>query len=1056
MFRLILEKPLVFLIGILIICLLGVVSVLRIPVQMIPDVTPRQVSVETSWPGAAPEDVEREIILEQERVLRGIPDLERMTANAEFGAATVELEFPAGVPIAEALVRVNNALAQVSGYPDTADEPRVVAESVSDDPFMYFSVERLAADGQAVQTETNWVENTLRPRLERVPGVANVRVIGGAERQIHILLDPVKLSARRLSVGDVRDALRARNRDLSGGDKDFGKRRYFLRTIGRFSDVEALNDLILKEENGAHIRLRDVGRAEMATEEPKSMAFTNGTPIILLGIGKQAGANVITVRDDVVAAVDDLNRQMLKGRGLTMRLLTEDVRYVEQSVRAVVNDLLLGAVLAALALFAFLRSPSATLIGAAGLPICVLAAFLILLSAGRTINVISLSGIAFAIGMTVDNSVVALENISRHLAMGKSRFTAALDGVGEVWPAILSSTLTTVMVFIPVLFLEMEAGQLYSDIAVAISGSILMSMVVAVVVVPMAANRWLVPPSPAARAKGDGWFTALTVRAVRWSVDGLGRQLAILAVTLAATATIMLTMVPPAEYLPEGEEATVFGFMATPPGTSMAAMMEIWQEIDPILTRAAQAPEGGEAVEGIPPLSLNLSFIRPGFMRFVVEPKTPEDAQALIMALTRTMRSFPGVRAFAAKGSIFSGNSGGARAISVELSGGGGSLETLYATSLTVLDRARDLYDGVQVNSDPSPPTLSLSQPVLEIHPNWERASELGVSQTELGYTLRAYADGAFADEFILDDDKIDMMLRVDPAANSGRHEFETLVLYTGRGEPVPVSTVAEIRETVGSSTIARVDGQRTVTLTIIPPRAVALETAIAQVRDTLLPALRAEGVIPDAIATRIAGAGSAFDEIRSALAGGFALALAITYLVLVAVFGHWGFPLIIMAVVPLGISGGLAGLWLFNAAGAHLDLIGWPPLHQPFDVLTMLGFLILIGTSVNNPILIVEYAVENMKRRGMTVTEAVVDAVHLRLRPILITTVAAIVGLAPLVMIPSPGTELYRGLGVVVMFGLLFSTLVSLIVLPVVLALVFRLPARSAAGQVVEQGATG
>ncbi|MCW2246584.1 multidrug efflux pump subunit AcrB [Azospirillum fermentarium] len=1054
MFRLILEKPLVFLIGILIVCLLGVVSVLRIPVQMIPDVTPREVSVETSWPGAAPEDVERDIILEQERVLRGIPDLERMTATADFGYGSIVLKFPPAVPIADALVRVNNALAEVPSYPDNADRPRVVAESVSDDPFMYFSLERLAADGPGVQTETGWVENTLRPRLERVPGVANVRVIGGLDRQIHILLDPVKLSARRLTVGEVRDALRARNRDLSGGDRDFGKRRYFLRTIGRFADVEALNGLILREDNGTHIRLRDVGRAEMAAEEPQSMAFADGKPIILLGIAKRAGANVIGVRDAVVEAVADLNPHTLKERGLTLRLLTDDVRYVEQSVRAVVDDLALGAVLAALALFVFLRSPSATLIGAAGLPICVLAAFLILLAAGRSINVISLSGIAFAIGMTVDNSVVALENISRHLAMGKSRFAAALDGVGEVWPAILSSTLTTVMVFIPVLFLEMEAGQLYSDIAVAIAGSIVMSMMVAVIVVPMAANRWLAPPSPAQRARGDGWFTRLTVRAVRWSVGGLGRQLAILAATLAATAAVLLTMIPAAEYLPEGEEATVFGFMATPPGTNMAAMTEMWRQVDGVLTRAVNDEKGAE---GIPPLSLNLSFIRPGFLRFVAVPRSREDSQALIVAMTRTMRAFPGVRAFAAKGSIFSGNGGGARAITVELSGGR-SLEALYTSSLAVLDRARGLYDDVQVNSDPSPPTLALSQPVLEVHPNWERTSALGISQTELGYTLRAYADGAFADEFLLDDDKIDMMLRLDPAAGNGRHAFETLVLYTGRGEPVPVSAVAEIRETVGSSSITRVDGRRTVTLTIIPPRSVALETAIAEIRGTLLPTLRAEGVIPEGVSTRIAGAGSAFDEIRSALAGGFLLALAITYLVLVAVFGHWGFPLIIMAVVPLGVGGGFAGLWLFNTMGAHLDLIGMAPLNQPFDVLTMLGFLILIGTSVNNPILIVEYAVENIKKRGMTAAEAVEDATRLRLRPILITTVAAIAGLAPLVLIPSPGTELYRGLGVVVMFGLLFSTLVSLIVLPVVLALVFRLPAQDGSGvaEPVEQGAAG
>lgn len=1041
MTRLILRNPLAALVSVLILCLLGAVSVFRIPVQMIPDISPRRIMVDTNWPGATPQDVEQEILIEQEKYLRAIPGLVRLSSSAEFGGGQVELEFPSGTSIDEALIHIDNALSQVTDYPETVDRPRIVAESATAEPFLFFGVERLDAaaldgmtDAESIQRETNWIENVLRPRLERVAGVAKAEVIGGAAQEIHILLDPLKLSARSLNVGTVRDAVRARNRDVSGGDRDFGKRRYFLRTIGRFADLEDLADLIVARENGTAIRLRDVGSVTMATQEARSVAFADGRPTLLVTIGKRAGANVIAVKDAVTEAVEELNRHALKERGLTMRLLSEDVRYMERSIDNVLSNLIAGSVLAAVVLLLFLRSIPATAAAAASMPVCTLATLLVLAAAGRSINVISLSGVAFAIGMTLDNSVVALDAIARHLRMGKSKAAATEDGIAEVWPAILSSTLTTVLVFLPVLFITAEAGQLYSDIAIAITGAVIMSMAAALVLVPVVAGRWSV--ASAAPSHGPAREGALGV-AVRWMLRSARRELAILAASAAAMVAVMLYMVPPAEYLPEGEEATVFSFMAAPPGYSMESMQEVWRQIDPLLSRQVGAAQA-DAETGIPPLRVNLSFIRPGFIRFVTEPLNPADTDALIANVTKRMRAIPGMRGFAARGSIFSGNSGGARAIRLELSGG--DLTTLYATALAVLDRAGDLFPDGQVNSDPSPPTLAMSQPFLELHPNWERAGEMGIGLAELGYTLRAYSDGAFADEYLLNDETLDIYLRVAGGLGRDRQSFADLVLHTGRGAPVPLSSLAELRETVGSSSIARIDGFRTVTLTIIPPRSVALESGIAAVRTDLVDRLRAEGVIPDGMSARITGAGGSLDELRSALAGGFLLALAITYLVLVAVFSHWGYPLIIMAVVPTGIGGGLVGLWLYNLAAGLPGGFG-PP--QPFDVLTMMGFLVLVGTVVNNPILIVEQAAVNRRTHGMSGAEAIADALQSRLRPILITTVTTVAGLIPMVAVSSAGTELYRGLGLVVLCGLLISSLVTVTVLPVVLSLVFRLSDR-------------
>ncbi|ALG72584.1 hypothetical protein VY88_17375 [Azospirillum thiophilum] len=1046
MTRLILRNPLVAVVSILILCLLGAVSVFRIPVQMIPDISPRWISVETDWPGATPQDIEQEILIEQEKYLRLVPGLVRLYSRAEFGFGLVEMEFPAGVPVDEALVHIDNALSQVTDYPETVDRPRIVAESSSANPFLFYGIERLdgASDAASLQRETNWIENTLRPRLERVSGVAKAEVSGGAAQEIHIDLDPLKLAARGLGVGTVRDAIRARNRDMSAGDRDFGKRRYFLRTIGRFEDLEDLADLIVARENGTAVRLRDVGTVRMATREARSFAFADGRPTMMISIGKRAGANVIAIKQAMDATVEELNRHALKERGLSMRLLSEDVRYMVRSIDTVLDNLIAGSLLAGVVLLAFLRSVPATAVAAAGMPVCTLATLLVLAASGRSINVISLSGIAFAIGMTLDNSVVALDSIARHLRLGKSRAAATVDGIAEVWPAILSSTLTTVLVFLPVMFLRMEAGQLYSDIAIAITGAVTASMLVALTLVPVVAGRWSVatpersPPERQRPERGRLETDGRLDGAVRWMLRGVRRELAILAATAAAMTGALLYMVPPAEYLPEGEEATVFSFMSAPPGYNMDTMLELWRQIDPLLSRQVGAER---TVDGIPPLRVNLSFIRPGFIRFVSEPLDPADTDALIAAVTQRMRAIPGIRAFAARGSIFSGNGGGARAISLELSGG--ELKPLYATALTVLDRAGDLFPDGQVNSDPTPPTLAMSQPFLELRPDWDRAGEMGIGLAELGYTLRAYSDGAFADEYLLNDEKLDVYLRVADGIGRDRQGFADLVLHTGRGAPVPLSSLADLRETVGSSMISRIDGLRTVTLTIIPPRDVALETGIAAVERDLVGRLRAEGVIPAAMSTRITGAGGALEELREAMTGGFLLALAITYLVLVAVFAHWGLPLIIMAVVPTGIGGGLVGLWLYNLAAGSWDWMGAP---QPFDVLTMMGFLVLVGTVVNNPILIVERAAENRKLHGMGGADAIAEALHSRLRPILITTVTTIAGLVPMVGVPSAGTELYRGLGLVVLCGLLISSIVTVTVLPVVLSLIFRAGDRIAA----------
>ena len=1014
---------------VLIICVLGIAAAFRIPVQMIPDLDVRTISVITGWPGATPQDIEKEILIEQERYLRTLPNLQRMESRAETGQASIELEFPFGVDVNEALIRVSNALSQVTGYPENVDQPRLFSSSFSENAFMYFSL--LPQPGNPLNLNMDMVndfaEDHVRPPMERISGVSQVEINGGAERQVQIHVDPARLAQRGLSLTDVRNAVRERNRDTSAGDIDEGKRRYLIRTIGRFRDMESLQDMIIAERNGANIRLRDVAEVRLDHFEVRSLALVDGEPGINLSVRREPGANVIQIKENMLATVAELEREVLAPNGLRLKLIGDDVRYVESSIRNVLGNLALGAMLATLVMFLFLRSPRATFIGLMGIPVCTIAAFLGLLLFGRTINVISLAGIAFAIGMTVDNSIVVLENIEQARRRGLDRMEAAILGVKEVWPAVLASSATTMLVFAPILFVEEEAGQLYSDIAIAISASIFASMLFALTAVPAACARLGFGNH---YGIGQGLHRGPILRGVEWLTDNHRRRISCLAIAIVSTLGLAWWLMPPAEYLPEGEEPKAFSTMTAPPGYNLEEMSEIGHEINGILAASVDADptlfDRGETA--MPALSYYALRISPGSLRVISEPIRDQDIEPMMAALTDIFSGYPGMRGFSTRGSIISSNQGGTRAVNLDISGA--DQASLYRTADRAFRRAQTLFDNPQLDSEPA--SLSLDQPLVEIRPRWNRLAEAGFSADDFGYTVAALSDGAYVDEFFIDDDKVDIFLFSSAGQAQRLSELRSLPILTPGGNVLPLSALAEIRETVDSESLRRINGSRTVTVRIIPPRGVALETAVARVRNQMIPQMRSAGEINKGVTVSITGAADQLDATRASLSDNLLIAVVLIYLLLVAIFSHWGLPLLILATVPLGIAGGLVGLVAINGAGG---LFGF---HQPFDMITMLGFVILLGTVVNNPILIVDHARQQLKR-GVSAVDAVRDAVASRLRPILMSTATTVFGLAPLVLIPGAGTELYRGVGIVVLVGIVCSAVITLTFLPCLLIVVLK-----------------
>ncbi|MCG7532303.1 efflux RND transporter permease subunit [Psychrobium sp. MM17-31] len=1036
MFKAVIGRGTLVAVVVAIVCILGIVGSLKIPVQMIPDLEVRTITVRTGWAGATPQDVEKEILIEQERYLRSLPNLKRMTSYASMGSARIELEFPFGVDVNDAMINVNNALSQVSSYPDNVDQPRLISSSFSSNAFMYFSLKPEKGNplGLDMDMMRDYAEDFVRPRMESVPGVSEVGVRGGAARQIQIKIDPSRLAQRGISLSDVRGAIRNRNRDASAGDIESDHERYLVRVIGRVNSVEALENVIVSRQNNINIRLKDVADVGLDHYETRSLSFLDGERTISLSVRRESGSNVIAIKEGMLKVVERVNRDLLKHNGLELKLVGDDVEYVQSSLSNVWFNLILGALLAAGVMYFFLRSGKVTLIGVLGIPICTIAAFLGLMMFDRTINVISLAGVAFAIGMTVDNTIVVMESIMQARKKYQSSFEAAVEGVKDVWPAVLASTATTILVFAPILFVQQEAGQLYSDIAIAISGAIIASMLVAIFVVPVTIANFGKTKQVVKQSLqlSDRWL-----KFVGLFIKDKSRAMTTVAVFVIGTLGLAYMLMPAAEYLPEGEEPKAFSMMIAPPSYNLTAMKKIGEELraefDQHVNAVSDKFDNGET--DMPPLSYYSMSVSSGSIWLLSRPVDAANIQAMMDAITKRFRSYDKMRAFSSRGSIISSNDGGTRAVAVDISGP--NIVELYQAAEAVYQEANVVFDNPQINSEPG--SLSLDQPMIEVHPRWERLAELGISNGELGYAISAYSDGAYVDEFILGDDKVDIFMFSNAGNKQNLEQLANSTIMTPAGKVMPLNALADMQASYSSDSLRRIDGNRTVSVYIIPPREVALETAEEMVRTQLITQLRQSGKIAHGINLTISGAADQLEATKASLSSNFIVSIILSYLLLVAIFTHWRYPLFILTTIPLGMAGGLLGLIAVNGVNGALGQLGLSSYHQPLDMITMLGFLILLGTVVNNPILIVDQTLKNLKQAGTSVVDAVKLAVEKRLMPILMSTSTTVFGLAPLVLIPGDGTELYRGVGVIVLSGIIFSTLLTLSFLPALLVSVIK-----------------
>jgi len=480
--RLSIERPVAILAAVLMVVMFGILALVQIPIQLTPDVRKPVISLRTIWPGAAPAEIEREITNRQEDVLKGIKGLDEIISQSQDGRSRITLEFAVGTNMSEAMLLVSNRLDRVNNYPSEATEPSIRTASSDDNPIAWIVLIRTEGNDRPMHSFGDFAEDVIQDRIERVNGIARVNVYGGALKEMEVVVDPEQMARYGLTVTEVVRILRAANSSLSAGDVEEGKRRYVVRTEGEFSNLDDVRRVVLRSITDpvtgsiARVTVGDIGKVNLVSKKPTASIRFNGQPAMVLNAVRETGANVIEVMQDVRAAIKDLNKNILPAEGLRLRQVYDETTYINSSIDLVQQNIFVGGALAAIMLLLFLRSGGATMVISMAIPVSIIGAFVAMAALGRSLNVISLAGIAFAVGMVVDAAIVVLENIYRHRERGASRAEAAYRGTREVWPAVFVSALTTVMVFIPILVMQLEAGQLFRDIAVALSVSVLLSL----------------------------------------------------------------------------------------------------------------------------------------------------------------------------------------------------------------------------------------------------------------------------------------------------------------------------------------------------------------------------------------------------------------------------------------------------------------------------------------------------------------------------------------------------------------------------------------------------
>ena len=1011
--RLAIHRPVTMFMICGVVILLGVMSLVRLPVDLMPDVSYPSLTVRVSYAGVGPLEMEELVTRPIEQALSATSGVERIESTSSEGQSRTTLNFAWGTDLNEAADDVRNRLDRVRGrLPEEADPPVMFKFDANTMPIMGIGVE-----GQYDRvTLREMAENDLSPRLERVPGVASVSVEGGLRRQIHVELSKEKTTALELPVNRIIQLLRSENQNVPLGEIDEGDRTYLLRSQGQFENLQQIRDLVVMTRQGVPVYLKDIAEVKDSTEDLRSFTRINGNPGVRLRVTKQSGQNTVAIADAVRVEVQRINTEM---PGLRLQVLDDSSIFIKRSIAAVQEAALLGAVFVIAVIFVFLRNVRSTVIICTSIPISIVGTFALLYFGGFTLNTMTFGGLALGVGMIVDASIVVLENTYRHMEMGKDRMQAAIDGSEEVWSAILASTLTHVAVFVPLLFLTGMSSILFKQLSYVVMFSLSMSLFVAVTIVPVLCSRLLKEPVPADQRTGlsgrlytasermldglDDSYRRLLHKSLvhRPTVIGLGTALVVAAVLLLPTIGF--------ELMPQADEGEVSVSAELAVGTRIERAHDVALRLESLINEyvpekdivITQAGGGGFMGGGSNRTSATIRL------------KPKEERQRSSEQIARDLnRQLTGV----IPGVIISTRASGGNFQLNRIMGGGDSRLSLEIRG-DDLQQARDISQAAKNVMDKVPEVRNArisreeGRPELAIDVDRPKAALLGLSVTNVADSIRTNVAGTQAAFYREHGNEYPIIVRLREEDRERVEDINDVLISSPTGQVLQAKNLLNLRNQSGPTEIQRKNQERILRVTAEPE--VTLSEAVDAV-NARMDQVRMSPQFSVGFGAEVEEQERAFAQLQMMLI----LAVILVYAVMASQYESLRDPFIIMFSVPLASIGVVAALLITNTT---------------FSLQAYIGVIMLAGIVVSNAILLVDYTNILRRRDGVELRAAVEQAGRTRLRPIIMTTLTTILGLVPMSLGIGEGAELQAPLARVVIGGLTASTLITLVFVPTV-----------------------
>ena len=985
--------------------LVGAIGYTQLPVREFPDADPPVVSVTVFLPGASPQVVESAVTDVLEEELSSVEGLRTLTSASQEQVSTITLEFTLDRAIEDAAQDVRDKVSRVRGLlPEDAEEPVIAKEEADAFPIMFLA---LTSTSHGLMELSDIADRQIKPRLQTIPGVSGAPIFGERRFSMRVWLSPRELAARGLTAQDVENAIRSRSVEIPAGRIESDRREFSVRYLGEMKTPDEFAALTVASGEGGLVRLGDVARVEPGPEDERSVTRYSGKDAVFIGVVRQSKSNMLEVAEGVHDQLPAIQAALPPGVRLEMAF--DGSVFVQRSIREAQETLLIAAGLVIVIIFVFLRTLRATFIPAVAIPVSIVATFAVLAALGYSINTLTLLGLILAIGIVVDDAIIVLENAYRHQEeLGKDPQTAAIDGTREITTAVIATTIALLAVFSPLLFLTGATGRLFNEFGVAVGGAVLASGIVALTLSPMLSAKILrVPPRESRFSHAVGAFLdGLTARYGRTLQASLRRPLLVVAGGAALTASaVVLFRALEREFVPPDDRGFFFTFVVAPEGASVAYTDGYLRQIEAITQRTKDVRSTFTVIGfgGGAPSS--------AFFGTILEDLDERDrsAQEIIQEVQpQYFFGVPGVFAFAANPPAFGGF-----LPPVQFVVRNRDFDALVGGMDALTARAGRIPGLLNVDTD-----LRVTRPELVVEMDRDRAEDLGVPARDIATTLQTLLGGRDVSRFTSDNKLYDVILRLDPRERATPSDITGLQVRGRDGGLVQLDAVTRVEERVAPRQLNHHDRVRAFTLSA----SLAPGFTIGAALDSLNAA--AAQVLPPGSTVELAGESREFRESGGALYFAFALALIFVYMVLAAQFESLLHPLTVLLAVPLAVTGALAALWL---AGSTLN------------VYSQIGMILLIGLVSKNSILLVTYA-NDLREQGHDAVWAMREAGRIRLRPILMTSVAAVIGMLPIALGLGAGGGSRRPLGYAIIGGLLVSTLLTLYLVPAVFVLFERL----------------